>query len=219
MICNLWVLKRAVTATAYETENSEVSAVQWHNYCRDVSSWKMNTLTQVLGGVGSIVHIDESVLIKRKYNRGRLQANQQWILGIYDTTLRKVYIEAISNRSAAVLVPINKRLVLPGTTIHTDEWSGYRQLSNHGYIHHVVNHTDGFRNPLDGTHTSSIESFRSHLKRRITAVNGSRNPMIYSYLDEFMYRIWFHITLRTPMRNWELFWNIYANAILCNCLL
>nr|CAH8866014.1 unnamed protein product [Trichobilharzia regenti] len=126
MIGNFWVLKRA-----YGTENSEVSAVQWYNYCRDVSSWKMNTLTQVLGGVGSTVHIDETVLIKRKYNRGRLQANQQWILGVvYDTTLRKGYIEAIPDRSAAVLVPINKRLVLLGTTVHTDEWSGYRQLSN-----------------------------------------------------------------------------------------
>uniref|UniRef100_A0AA85J9I0 Uncharacterized protein n=1 Tax=Trichobilharzia regenti TaxID=157069 RepID=A0AA85J9I0_TRIRE len=94
MICNFWVLKRAVTATAYETENSEVSAVQLYNYCRDVSSWKMNTLTQVLEGVGSIVHIHETALIKRKYNRGRLQANQQWILGIYDMTPRKGSISA-----------------------------------------------------------------------------------------------------------------------------
>ncbi|CAH8855940.1 unnamed protein product [Trichobilharzia szidati] len=205
MMCHNWVIRRPVTATAYETEMSEVSAVQWYQYCRDVASWKMNKLTQVLGGVGVTVHVDETVLIKRKYNRGRMASNQQWVLGIYDTTLHKGYIEAIPDRSANVLLPIIQRLVLPGTTIYTDEWSSYSQLSNLGYIHEVVNHTTGFINPFTGTHTNSIESFWSHLKKRIRSVNGSRNPMIYSYLDEFMYRTWFNMTLKTPMSNWDFF--------------
>eukprot|EP00794_Sanderia_malayensis_P010171 gene10171-11210_t len=44
--------------------------VDWFNYTREECTHKLLTLNIRLGGPGRIVEIDESVMIKRKYNRG-----------------------------------------------------------------------------------------------------------------------------------------------------
>lgn len=141
-----------------------MSTVQWYQHCRDIASQKTNAISSVLGGVGVVVHIDETVLIKRKMNRGRIRANHVCVLGPYDTNLRKGFVERIPKRSADVLIPIIQRLVLPGTTIHIGEWRGYSQLSSSGYVRHTVNHSSELVDPVTATHTNSIEGFWAHIK-------------------------------------------------------
>ena len=93
----------------------------------------------------------------------------------------------------------------PSRRWRTDEWSSHCRLSSVGYIHYVVNHSDDFVNLVDGTHTNFIKSLWSHLKRRIREVNGSRKTMIYSYLEEFLYRKWFGMKISASFRNWDVF--------------
>ena len=67
-----------------------ITIIQYYRYFRDIVSWKLlqNDDIFVLGGPGCVVQIDESVITKRKYNRGRI-IPQRWILGIYDVTKKK----------------------------------------------------------------------------------------------------------------------------------
>lgn len=93
----------------------------------------------VLGGVDYTIQIDESVITNRKYNVGRA-VEQKWILGIYDTTIRKF----IQNRSAPIINEILK-VLKPGSTIWTDQWKGCSKLNMLGnvspYTHCTVNHS------------------------------------------------------------------------------
>ncbi|CAH8820922.1 unnamed protein product [Trichobilharzia szidati] len=163
-ICNYWVLKQPVRAAAAETENSLVSTVQWYQYCRDIESWKIEKITSLLGGEDVIMHLDETVMLKKKYNRGRQRANNIWVIGLYDTSLRKGFVERIGDRKATTLIPIITRPIKRGSIIHTDEWKGYNSPSSLGYSHHRVNHSNDFVDPVAGTHTNSIEGFWGRLK-------------------------------------------------------
>ncbi|CAH8853831.1 unnamed protein product [Trichobilharzia szidati] len=180
------------------------STVQWYQHCQEVASQKISGITCALGGIGVVVHIDET-FIKQKMNRSKGEANDVWVLGLYDTNLRKGLVERIPNRSADVLIPIIQRLVLPGTTIHTDEWEGYSQLSSLGYIHNKFKRSSELVNPITGTHKNSIVGFLANLKRRITMESDSEDDVMCNSLDEFLYRHWFDMSVTTPMRNWDLF--------------
>lgn len=45
-------------------------------------------------------------------------------------------------RDAATLIPIILENVEVGSIIHTDAWKAYSRLNDHGFEHHVVNHSD-----------------------------------------------------------------------------
>ena len=68
-----------------------------------------------LGGHGKVVQIDESVLVRAKYNRGRqLRERQRWVFGVYDPATKQGYIQLVEDRSADKLLPIIQRVVAPG---------------------------------------------------------------------------------------------------------
>ena len=68
-----------------------------------------------LGGHGKVVQIDESVLVRAKYNRGRqLRERQRWLFGVYDPATKQGYIQLVEDRSADTLLPITQRVVAPG---------------------------------------------------------------------------------------------------------
>ena len=70
---------------------------------------------------------------------------------------RECFLEVVEDRSAATLVPILTKYVLPGTIVHSDCWKAYSKLRDEGYIHKIGNHSLEFVNS-DGTHTNTIES-------------------------------------------------------------
>ena len=73
--------------------------------------------------------IDESVMVKAKYNRGRnLRLPQRWVFGIYDTVQKLGYIVFVTDRSAQTLLPIIERVVRPGSIIHSDGWGAYDRI-------------------------------------------------------------------------------------------
>ena len=96
-----------------------------------------------LGGPGTIIQIDESKFGKRKFNRGR-RVDGHWVLGLIqnDSDDFRVIVCPDNLRNADTLIPLIKEHVLEGSEIHTDAWKAYSQLSNHGYIHKIVNHSD-----------------------------------------------------------------------------
>ncbi len=124
---------------------------------------QQNQPLRQLGGPGTVVEIDESLLYKRKYNRGRLLLNQRehvWVFGMVQRPPappppppgqppppqprqpRHIILEIVDRRNAATLLPLIQQHILPGTTIMSDLWAAYGGIANlpQGYQHFGVNH-------------------------------------------------------------------------------
>lgn len=168
----------------------------WFNYFRELFSWDMTHNRTWLGGRGHTVQVDESFFSgKRKYERGRLvgAVESPWILGLIDTTTKKVGMFILPDRSAGTMIPLIERIVVRGTTIITDGWRGYRRLAQSPmqYVHQTVNHEENFVDPVTGAHTQEIEGFWTHAKRKYKTARGFSADVRANYLDEIQWR-WNH---------------------------
>ena len=83
--------------------------------------------TFLFGGPGSIIEIDESVVTRRKYNRGK-RVVSKWVLGIYDKSRKFGLVRFVEKRDQKSLIPIIQKHVLKGSEIWTDEWKAYSKL-------------------------------------------------------------------------------------------
>ena len=136
-----------------------------------------------------IVEIDESKFGKRKYNRGK------WVDGVWvfggierDSSPSKCFFQTVSDRSAATLIPIIKRCILPGTTILSDCWKAYNSLSAEGYLHETVNHSVQLLFVSEsGAHTNNIESWWNALKKSLPKY-GTNKELYNSYFAEYCIR-------------------------------
>ena len=70
----------------------------------------------------------------------------------------------------------------------SDEWAGYRSLSQQRYHHITVNHTEHFVDPVTGCHTQTIESFWANSKVHFKKRHGVRDFQLPAHLDETMFR-------------------------------
>ena len=56
------------------------------------------------------------------------------------------------------------------------------------FIHRMVNHSENFLNPQDGTHTQDIQSLWSKFKKQIKNTKGIAGDKLESLLSELMYK-------------------------------
>ena len=134
-----------------------------------------------------MVQVDESVVTRRKYNRGRV-VKEKWVLGIYDTSVRRGVVLFVCKRDRQTLVPLIRDYVLPGSTIYTDGWSAYTGLDRAGYTHMVVNHKKHFVDPTTGACTNAVEGYWSRLKRFLRQIDTMQSKLLPEHIDEFMWR-------------------------------
>uniref|UniRef100_A0A0L8I7B7 ISXO2-like transposase domain-containing protein n=1 Tax=Octopus bimaculoides TaxID=37653 RepID=A0A0L8I7B7_OCTBM len=117
-----------------------------------------------LSEVGIAVEIDETVLVRRKYNRGRL-VKTIWLFGGIERESKKKFLIPLSSecgegerRNAATLIPIIRRPIRQGSIIYSDCWGAYSSLQNLGYTHFKINHSENFVDPANPLiHTQTIE--------------------------------------------------------------
>lgn len=77
-----WFFQVPVSSAAGQCGVSKECAVDWYSYCRQICFIVVANQDICIGGPGLHVEIDESHLWKRKYQRGRILANQDiWIFG------------------------------------------------------------------------------------------------------------------------------------------
>ncbi|XP_034237593.1 uncharacterized protein LOC117643053 [Thrips palmi] len=182
----LWASHTSVKVARNLTNFSKVTIIQYFRYFRDICSWKLLTLeTQTLGGEGNTVQIDESVVAKRKYIRGK-RVKTTWVLGMIDEQTRQSVILYVEKRDSATMIPEIQRHVKPGTTIWTDCWKAYNGLSRVGYKHETVNHSKNFKSPT-GVCTNLIEGHWNKLKKHCRTKNVMNSKFFFEYVDEFMW--------------------------------
>ena len=107
-----------------------------------------------------------------------------WVFGGIERGSKKCFLVP---RTAATLLPIIHKYILPGTKIMSDCWKSYDRLSEEGYIHGTVNHSVEFVNSETGDHTQTIESTWRAVKRFLLR-GGTVKGMYESYFTEFMFR-------------------------------
>jgi transposase-like protein len=143
-----------------------------------------------------IIEADETFIGGKESNKhkskqtpgtqGRSSQTKTPVLGIIERGGQLRAIKVLNTRGYS-LRPFIVNNVEFGSTIHTDEWWGYRGLSRI-FKHQYINHGAG-EYSKDGVHTNSIEGFWSLLKRGVIGIYHSMSDKhLQKYLDEFVFR-------------------------------
>lgn len=190
---------------------------EWNKNFREVCHWYFALHPVKIGGDGVIVEIDETVLSKRKYNRGRLIVNQQWFFGGVERGNGRCFLVPVERRDAQTLLPLIQKFIHPGSIILSDCWAAYNHIDKlpELYRHYTVNHSQHFIDPVTGTHTQSIEGTWGHFKNRHKEEHGTARHLFAQYIDlfmwhrvftdpeEIMYNFWTQVRDHYPMEQEE----------------
>jgi transposase-like protein len=169
---------------------SSETIVDWNHYMREICAEKLLRNQAFIGGDGMSVEIDESLFVRRKGNVGR-RVNQQWVFGGICRETHDCFLYAVADRTESTLLPIIAESIRPGTTIISDCWAAYNNISNipdRSYTHLTVNHSRNFVDPTTGACTNMVESLWGKAKYRNKRHWGTHKTMVDSYLCEFMWR-------------------------------
>ena len=184
----LWTHGISQDQIQHELQLSSRTDVDWASFCREICETTILRDSEKIGGK-DIVEIDESKFAKRKYNVGhRVQGG--WVFGGREKdNKRKVFMEAVPDRTANTLLTIIQKWVAPGSIIWSDCWKSYNKIPDlpEGYKHATVNHSQNFVDPESGTCTNRIESDWRHAKVEFARF-GTRPEMYSSYLAVFMWK-------------------------------
>ena len=138
-----------------------------------------------IGGKAGAMHATK----RREKITGRGGADKATVVGMAQRKgeYRATVVENTTTRTLEGQVVAN---VKPGTTVYTDEHSGYRRLAKLYYAHETVNHISG-EYVRDGLiHTNGIESFWATFKRGYIGIyHWMSEKHLQRYLDEFTYRL------------------------------
>lgn len=134
--------------------------------------------------------------LKGKRGRGTLQAEKPPILGILQRG-GQVVIQMLENVKQATIKPLIKQTVQPGSLIYTDEYNIYNRLTQWGYSHKTVNHSQGeYARDEDGdgfyeVHVNTLEGFWSLLRSWLRPHRGISQDKLPLYLAffEFVYNV------------------------------
>lgn len=133
----------------HELKIDDHTIVDWRMFCRDICAQHYVANPIMIGGegrnkgvemeiesyfvIGKVVEVDETLIVRRKYNRGRISEKEQiWLFGGVErgSQGKKCFmvpleLEEDQRRDAATLLPLIRQYVLPGTTVISDEWKAY----------------------------------------------------------------------------------------------
>ena len=109
------------------------------------------------------------------------------MVGIERSSLRRAFCAVVERRDADTIRSVVRANVLEGSIIHTDEWRGYIGLDNAcNVVHHTVNHSSFFKDPVTGVCTNTVEGLNGALKRSIPA-QFRNNRYAPQYVDQFIW--------------------------------
>uniref|UniRef100_A0A0L8G738 ISXO2-like transposase domain-containing protein n=1 Tax=Octopus bimaculoides TaxID=37653 RepID=A0A0L8G738_OCTBM len=116
-------------------------------------------------------------------------AERRWAFGGWDRENKIGFLVFVNNRSSETLLPLIRKFIKPGTTVHSDYCSEYNGIDvEPRYSHFKVNHRENFVGPVTNVHTNSVECCKKNAKSRFKTMMGVHTNMIESHLAEFLWR-------------------------------
>ena len=190
LFINHWLDKSFKHSTIFKCLHwSRHTSVDWRSFCSEVTvNWLHNQ--DPIGGPGIIVEIDETFFCKRKYGRGRMLSDV-WLFGGIERVSKRKFIIPLhkkgQDRSAKTLIPLIKKYIRSGSTIISDGWAAYGSLSNEGYSHRVINHSENFVHPEDrSVHTQTVERLWRNVKEWAKRP-GMRSAYFEQYFGRYLF--------------------------------
>lgn len=158
---------------------------------------------RVGGNPGEYVEADETYVGGRTRGKGRGVHDMVLVAGAVEVKQRKhggslnkrrtgryvgrVRLSVLPNRSAKSLGGFIERVVTPGTTITTDDWSGYATLGKRGYLHTTVVECGDMQ--VAETFLPIMHLVFSNLKTWLRGIYHGVSPQhLQAYLNEFTFR-------------------------------
>ena len=132
-------------------------------------------------GVHDMVLVAGAVEVKQRKHGGSLNKRRT---GRYAGRVR---LAVVPDRSAKSLGGFIERVVTPGATIVTDDWSGYSTLGKRGYLHSAVAERGDVQ--VAETFLPIIHLVFSNLKTWLRGIHHGVSPQhLQAYLNEFTFR-------------------------------
>lgn len=186
-----WIENLSIKHTRKITQLNRNTVTEW--FCRlrkiAIGLYLHDIQSNPIGGPFRNVQIDETLIGKAKYNRGKaLLLPQYWVLGIIDNETNRIFISHVSKRDSNTLLPLIAQNVTVGSIVVTDSWKAYRKLEELGYYHYMVNHKRNFVCPITKVHTQKIESLWFELKTFLRRYHSRNRNSYQDYLFEFAFR-------------------------------
>lgn len=157
--------------TAFETGVSESTVTNIFTTMRNAcEKFLMDGDIEPVGGPGHVLEIDETLVSRRKYNKGRV-VKENWLFGGIDRVTNEIFAFLVDDRRANTLLEVIEECILPGTTIISDEWASYKRLHTDKKFsnkcqHRTINHSMHFVDPSDKSiNTQKIERLWRSIKR------------------------------------------------------
>ena len=122
---------------AFETGiRSSATIVNWKNHFRSVCFEISCKTRRRIGGSGTTVQVDESLIFKRKNNVGRLtlrQVEHDWVFGGICVETGECFIVSVASSGMQTLAASIVDNVYRETRLVSDSWGGYNSVSSLGF--------------------------------------------------------------------------------------
>jgi transposase-like protein len=128
--------------------------------------------------------------LKGARGRGTLATEKPPVFGLIQRG-GEVVIQMLQNVQQKTIQPIIARVVAQGSTLYTDEYTIYDRLTQWGYDHHTVNHSQAeYARDEDGDgfhegHVNTMEGFWSLLRSWLRPHRGISQEQLPLYLAFF----------------------------------
>lgn len=186
-----WAHKFQLYQAANEVDISENTVSYFYQQFRNACfEYVLDMKDEPIGGMNKVVEIDETLMCKRKYHRGRI-LNDVWIFGGICREDKKVFAIVVKNRDSKTLWSEIIARIAPGTIIMSDSWGAYSCIEKKGrkyFKHMCVNHKKNFVDPITGANTQHIERLWKELKKINRRYEGIPRDSVKSHLAEFLWR-------------------------------
>jgi transposase-like protein len=137
------------------------------------------------GGKNKNRHADKKV----KNSQGRSFKDKTPIVGLIQRG-GKMTAVVTTDTKRQTIQPIIKKFVAKGSTLISDDWSGYVGIESHVH-HYSIKHADkGYKHDYDNSiHTNNIEGSWKIMKNSLRDMyNHVSRKHLQTYVDEFVYR-------------------------------
>lgn len=167
---------------------SENAALKIKARCRQFCVEFFLNKKKKIGGQGKQIQIDETLVFKRKNNKGRVH-KPLWVVGGICENTNNFFLAIVKNRSTKEIRQVLQQNVKSGSVIKTDMWRSYKKAckSLKNTTHCTVNHKKNFVDPVSKVHTQKIEAlwsvFKGWLRKR--QYNKSSRKNLIMNISEF----------------------------------